>query len=121
MKNILEIQKGDIITRVCEAKPYPSGVRDRSYMGDKLKLVGIANSQIYFQNLEHVSMTIFGKGKIFKVPFDLWEDGWDFYVEPLTLLNSSEKRDILEKRLQHAIDMEDYSSAEEIKKQIEEL
>ena len=46
MKTIFEFKKGDKITRIKPA----NGFGDRSYMGDELVLIGIANGQIYFKN-----------------------------------------------------------------------
>ena len=52
MKSIYEFKKGDIITRVSPAKSLgrsifnPEGVGDRSYQGDKLIFVGVANGCI---------------------------------------------------------------------------
>ncbi len=58
-KSILKIEKGSIITRILYAE---NG--DRSYMGEKLKFVGIANNRIYFQRLSAFSIQVFGEDKI---------------------------------------------------------
>ena len=118
-KSILDIEKGAIVTRVARSKPYPSGVTDGSYMGDKLKFIGIANNQIYFQALDDRMVRDFGADKIFNVPLDMWELGWDYYVDPTTLLDSLEDKATLEIKLQRALDVEDYILAEKIKKQLE--
>ena len=118
-KSILDIKKGAIVTRVASSKPYPSGVTYRSYMGDKLKFIGVANSQIYFQSLEKHMINTFGADKVFGVPLDIWELGWDYYIDPTSLLDSLEDRATLEIKLQRALDAEDYILAEKLKKQLE--
>ena len=60
MKTIYDFNKGDEIVRVVPAKEYSTGVRDRSYMGEKLIFVGIANGQIYFKRTDSFSISIFG-------------------------------------------------------------
>ncbi len=118
-RSILDIKKGSIITRVCKAKPYRSdGDGDRSYIGDKLKFIGIANNQIYFQSLEPISICIFGAEKIFDISLDLFEFGWDYYIDPQTLLNSLDDKATLEIRLERALEAEDYLLAEKIRKQL---
>lgn len=112
-KNILNIEKGAIITRVQKAEN-----NDRSYMGDKLKFIGIANRRIYFQSLEEHMIRTFGADRIFDVGLDMWEQGWDYYVDPQTLLNSLEDRHTLEMRLEKALETEDYFLAEKIRKQL---
>lgn len=82
-KSILTIEKGSIITRVKRSER-----GDGSYMGDKLKFIGIANHRIYFQNLEPHHIAVFGEDNILGVDLELWEFGWDYYICPKTLLNS---------------------------------
>lgn len=41
-KSIHSFQKGDEIVRLEPAKAYSSGVRDRSYLGEKLVYIGCA-------------------------------------------------------------------------------
>lgn len=85
-------------------------------MGDKLKFIGIANNRIYFQNLTPISIIIFGVDRIFDVPLDLFEFGWDYYIDPLTLLDSLEDKSTLQMRLDKALEEEDYILAEKIRK-----
>ena len=66
MKSIYEFKKGDIVTRVAPAKSLgkslfnPEGQGDRSYQGDKLIFVGIANGCIYLKRTDILELRIFG-------------------------------------------------------------
>lgn len=78
--NIVEIEKGATVTRTEPAKslgPMPSlfGVPidrggDRSYMGDQLVYVGMANGQIYLQRTDERDIKIYGD-RLIDVPIDL--------------------------------------------------
>ena len=89
MKSILDFKKNDVITRVI-----PSKTGDRSYMGDKLLFVGVANAQIYYKNIS----AIFDADKIRKVPFDQWQDGWIDFIDPEKLFNSNQTFIIVDTR-----------------------
>lgn len=84
MKTIYDFKKGDEIVRVQSAKPYSTGLRDRSYMGEKLIFIGIANGQIYCQRTDALSLKIFGD-KTLGLSLDLWDEGWDLFIDPKTL------------------------------------
>lgn len=78
--NINNFTPGDIITRIS-----PSiGVHDRSYIGDKLLFIGIANGCVQFQELNN---PFINQSEIRKVELDWFSDGWDHYVDPQTLLD----------------------------------
>ena len=77
MSSIHKFKQGDAITRVS-----PSKRGDRSYMGEKLILIGIANNQIYYERFDSISSL----NGIRNVSLDEWDEGWELYVEPLTLL-----------------------------------
>jgi hypothetical protein len=77
---IQQFKKGDIITRIQRS----SITGDRSYMGEKIIFVGIANNQIYYFLLEYKYI---GVNKLRNVELKDWEDGWDYYTEPNTLIN----------------------------------
>ena len=133
MKTIYDFNKGDEIVRVVPAKEYSTGVRDRSYMGEKLIFVGIANGQIYFKRTDSFSISIFGD-KLLNLSLDTWDDGWEFYVDPNKCfekelrkkklerieLNLSNDKIVLEKQLKEAVKTENYELASEIKKKLEE-
>jgi len=96
MKTIYDFKKGDKITRVQPAKPYlavinglfgqeKDGVRDRSYIGEKLIFVGIANGRIYCQRTDSFSLSIFGD-KLLDLALDIWDEGWDLFIDPKKLL-----------------------------------
>ena len=79
MSSIHNFKQGDIITRV-----EPSKAGDRSYMGNKLILIGIANAQIYYENPESVTAILTGT-TMSNVALDQWSEGWELYVDPRTL------------------------------------
>jgi hypothetical protein len=132
MKKIYDFKKGDEIVRVKPAKEYSpvrsgafgleGGTRDRSYMGQKLIFVGIANGQIYCQRTDEHSLRMFGDSLV-NLSLDIWDEGWDSYVDPLELLNGFEpKLDnvTIEEQIQKAIRVEDYELAEKLKKKLED-
>lgn len=131
MKTIYDFKKGDEIVRIQPAKPYSEeradmfgritgGERDRSYMGEKLIFVGIANGQIYCQRTNAFSLIIFGD-KLLSMPLDIWDEGWDFFFDPTQLLEGIEfKIDNLniEEQILKAIENEDYELAEKLKSKL---
>ena len=133
MKTIYDFNKGDEIVRVVPAKEYSTGVRDRSYMGEKLIFVGIANGQIYFKRTDSFSISIFGD-KLLNLSIDIWDEGWDLFVDPNKFfekelrkeklerieLSLSNDKIVLEKQLKEAVKTENYELASEIKKKLEE-
>lgn len=80
MSSIHKFKQGDVITRV---KPSNNG--DRSYMGDKLIFIGIANAQIYYENPSSFTSILTGTA-MSNVSLDQWSEGWELYVDPRTLL-----------------------------------
>ena len=117
MKTIFEFKKGDKITRIKPA----NGFGDRSYMGDELVLIGIANGQIYFKNNNRFINNILGEEHISNVALDLWSEGWIEYVDPKTLLEGQE--DVIsnlsiEKQIEIAVENEDYELAERLKRKL---
>jgi hypothetical protein len=134
MKSIYGFKKGDEIVRVQPAKPYSAvriglfgqeegGVRDRSYMGEKLIFVGIANGQIYLQRTDSFSLRMFGD-KLLNLALDIWDEGWDFFVDPQKLLDGFEPKidkKFIEDKLKEAIEKEDYELAEKLKKKLSDL
>jgi hypothetical protein len=111
MKTIFEFKAGDKITRLKPAEQF----NDRSYMGDELTFIGIANGKIYFNNKK----SPFGEEYISGVNLDLWKDGWDYYVDPKNLLEGKEhiiSSISIQEQIQRAIDNEDYELAEKLTK-----
>lgn len=135
--NIQEFKKGEIITRTepslaifggginfMGVETAPKG--DRSYMGDKLQFVGIANGQIYFKSLKPIYITIFGQDKIFDLPLDTFSEGWEYYIDPETLLQDNTpipqmSKQQLEKALKDALDKEDFEKAAELRDKLNKL
>lgn len=131
MKTIYDFKKGDEIVRIQPAKPYSAvriglfgqeegGVRDRSYMGEKLIFVGIANGQIYCQRTDSFSLSMFGD-KLLDLALDIWDEGWDLYVDPKKLLEGFEPKmdnQTIEEQIKKAIENEDYKLAEKLKSKL---
>ena len=113
MKTIYDFKKGDEIVRIIPAKPI-NNIGDRSYMGDKMIFVGIANGQIYLKRNNQLEINLFGD-ILTNLSLDKWDEGWDSWVDPLTL----EENDIdpihIENRLFDALSREDYVEAEKLK------
>jgi hypothetical protein len=134
---ITEFKKGDIITRIeSSIAIFGGGLNflgmntslssDRSYMGEELKFLGIANNQIYFQSLDSLTNMIFGKDKIFNLPIDAFEEGWDYFVDPKTFLEDNQpieslSKEQLQSQLQKALSEENYEKASDIEKQLKTL
>ena len=135
--NIQEFKKGEIITRTEPSLAiFGGGINfmgvetasrgDRSYMGSKLQFVGIANGQIYFKSLDSTDIAIFGKDRIFDLALDAFSEGWEYYIDPQTLLQDNTpipqmSKQQLEKALQEALDKEDFEKATEIRDKIAKL
>ena len=87
MKSIYEFKKGDNIVRITPAKPCgggmftPEGVRDRSYIGERMIFAGIANGCVYLRRTNKFERKMFGD-KLVDLPLDIWDDGWDYYMDP---------------------------------------
>lgn len=124
MANILEFKKGQIITRVSRSKPYIlGGLGDGSYMGDPLLFIGIANGHVYFKNKDPFSVLMLGSDKIFGLQLELFSEGWEVYIDPLTLLEDSDitlgmTQNDIENKINKAIQDEDYELAEKLRKQL---
>ena len=113
MKTIYEFKKGDEIVRIVPAKPINT-IRDRSFMGEKMIFVGIANGQIYLKRTNQLEIRLMGDSLV-NISLDLWDDGWDLWVDPLTLFDNDIDAVHIEDKLFDALSMEDYELAEKLK------
>lgn len=123
MKNINQFKRGDFIVRLEPAKEYRSGLRDRSYLGEKLTYIGCANGNIYLEREESCIMTrITGTARLV-LSADLWNEGWDYWVNPDDLFSEKPVLNLqyLQLQLDKAVMAENYEEAEKIKKQMEQL
>ena len=121
MKSIYEFKKGDEIVRVTAAKPLKNHlgeIRDRSFLGEKMIFAGIANGQIYLRRTKKIDLKIFGNG-LLDLSLDIWDDGWDYYVDPENLLADILPREVLEDKLNKAVEEEYYILAERLRKLLE--
>jgi len=106
--SIYKFKKGDIITRIIPAKGIPGfegDIRDRSYIGIPLLLLGIANGCIYVEQ-EEVSkkpdfdneedemgsamlgslfLSLFKQSGPKNLPLDIWDEGWALYIDPYSI------------------------------------
>ena len=126
--NILDFEFGTDVVRTEPAKSYGEttnfftgekilGVRDRSYLGEKLTLVSIANGQIYLKSHDSFRNSLLGD-KLISVPIDLWDEGWEKWVDPLSVNGASEPKSSIKKRYEEAVLREDYELANKLKKKL---
>jgi len=118
-KSIRYFQKGDYIVRTAPSKSYG----DRSYIGEKLTFIGIANGNIYLEREEDNVMTKILGTKQIVLALDIWNEDWQYWENPEDLFA---KEPILnEKYLQYLLDKavleENYEEAEKIKNQLKDL
>lgn len=121
MKTIYDFYKGDEIVRIMPAKEFSiGGIRDRSYMGEKLIFVGIANGQIYCKRTDSLSLKVFGD-KLLNLSLDIWYEGWDLFIDPYKLFDGLESKidtSVIEEQLKLAIKAENYELAEILKSKL---
>ena len=131
MKSIYGFKKGDIVTRVAPAKSLgkslfnPEGTGDRSYQGEKLIFVGIANGCIYLKRTNSLELQIFGD-KMIDLELDIFSDGWDYYIDPNSLLEDVDETTFvstegLKEAIQIAISKENYEAADKLQKTLNKL
>jgi len=119
MKTIYEFKKGDEIVRVENAKPIQEGgIRDRSYVGEKMIFAGIANGVIYLKPTTIISTFLAGKEKLMDLPLDTWDEGWDHWVDPNTLLDNILDEKQIKSKLSEAIAEENYELANKLQKML---
>jgi hypothetical protein len=125
-QSIYNFKKGDLITRL---KPMVDGdgFRDFSLVGTEVTFIGIANACIYLsKRADFFSQMLLGLAvSQVKIPLELGQDGWAFYVKPdfLEDQDPTEFTDqgMVEAEIQKAIEKEDYMRAEYLKQKLEEL
>jgi hypothetical protein len=123
MKNITEFNPGDEVVRIIPAEPYSplriglfgeteGGIRDRSYMGEKLIFVGVANGQIYLKRTSPGSIMFFGD-KLLSLALDIWSNGWENWIDPETLLGKAAiqlPEENIDDQITDAMTREDYKA-----------
>ena len=121
MKTIYEFENGDEVVRIEPAKDLNNilgeTIRDRSYIGEKMIFVGIANGVIYLKPTEKVSIFFSADGFI-DLPLDIWDEGWDHWVDPETLLNNVLDDRQIKSKLADAIAEENYELANKLQKML---
>ena len=120
MKTIYEFKQGAEIVRIEPANPIQdNGIRDRSYVGEKMVFIGIANGVIYLKPTEKVSIFFSADGFI-NLPLDIWDEGWDHWVDPETLLDNVLDPKQIKDKLEKAIAEENYELAERLQKMLKD-
>tara|TARA_R110001583_G_scaffold70668_2_gene199778 strand:+ start:8518 stop:8895 length:378 start_codon:yes stop_codon:yes gene_type:complete len=120
MKTIYQFKQGDEIVRVEAAKPFGVvidgiSIRDRSYIGEKFIFHGIANAMIYLKHPTSASVFVSSEG-FTELSLDNWDEGWNDWVDPKKITRSHIPKYLLEKKLEDALDEENYEFADELKK-----
>ena len=127
MKSIYEFKKGDIITRVEPSAPLgkggffgDQGFQDRSYIGERYILAGIANGCVYLKRTDEIEKKIFGD-RLIDLPLDIFENGWNYWIDPQTLLEDIDETlyvstNNLQEAINKAIEEENYEAAIKLKK-----
>tara|TARA_R110000824_G_scaffold54915_4_gene151442 strand:- start:958 stop:1335 length:378 start_codon:yes stop_codon:yes gene_type:complete len=113
MKTIYEFKKGNEVVRIVPAKSL-NNIRDRSFMGEKMIFVGIANGQIYLKRTNQLEIRLMGES-LLNISLDIWDDGWDTWIDPMTLLDNEIDAIHIEDKLFDALTAEDYELAEKLK------
>ena len=118
MKTIYDFEIGDEIVRIIPAKAFEygisAGVRDRSYLGERMIFKGIANGHIYLKRMEEFQKRLFGD-KLLNLPLDMWDQGWDTWVDPETLDKVNLSKEEVDELIKEAILGEDYELAARLK------
>lgn len=142
-KKIYDFKKGDKITRIQPSKPVmklgDEEMVDRNYIGTPFIFVGLANGCIYLKKQvpelnesqrDFLSiLTMIGGDSVapmIHLELDLFEDGWDYYVDPNTLGEETEEKNTftaeeLENQKLKALQSEDYKEADRIQKILNNL
>ena len=126
--NIAEFKKGDKVVRVEPAKSLGPMMGlmgevierggDRSYIGDQLTFLGIANGCAYFAR-EEDSFGARHLGKRLDLRLDIFSDGWDYWqdIDSIGESNADATRAklTLKEEVQRAMADEDYELIAELK------
>lgn len=126
--DIYTFKKGDEITRL---KPMVDemGEKDYTFIGSRVKFMGIANASIYLSRDLDVLTMLFSGGRtsqVIKVPLELWEKGWAYYVEP-DFLDEDEmgfevdEEAVIQDQIDQAVIEDNFEKAEVLRKRLEEL
>ena len=117
--NISQAAKGQIITRI-EPRCYfnnntgGSHIDDR-YIGDKMTYHGIANGMIVLTKQDQDNNNV-----LITVPVHEWQDGWEYWIDPMTLVEGSMNiiKENLNTQLTKALTDENYDEAVRIRDEI---
>jgi hypothetical protein len=89
--NIYEFKEGDIITR-SENAEYPNGHIDCSYVGDKIRFIGLSKGTIFLVFLDG-----YKKGQAHRLGLDAWALGWEYWPQTLEDKTDEEVKRIMQK------------------------
>jgi len=79
---------------------------------------GIANGVIYLKPTTMISTFLAGKEKLMDLPLDNWDEGWDYWVDPNTLLDNILDEKQIKSKLSEAIAEENYELANKLQKML---
>lgn len=125
-KSIYEFKKGDYIVRVEPAEPVGESIfgapnlGDRSYIGEKMEFMGVLNGCVYVRPTRTVWFD--KKDNLRNLPLDIFSNGWDYWVDPETLIDSTPSKHTsvpegeLRKRIELAVADENYELADKLSK-----
>jgi hypothetical protein len=124
--NISEFKKGDKVVRVEAAYSYTTtnpltGLPetrggDRSYMGEKLTFIGIANGCAYFDREEDCSMSKILETTRVDLRLDWWSEGWEYWIDIDSVEDENHQIKFnLKQEIENAIKNEDYELIAELK------
>lgn len=122
--NISHFKKGDLVVITQASKSFGASKSvDRGYIGVKMTYLGIANGLIYLRIEQNVGVDFIDNDNIRELPLDIWDDGWEYWVDPVTLINEEPKKSKaeLQAKIDMAIETENYEEAEKLKQEMEEL
>lgn len=127
--NITEFKKGDKVVRVEPAKSLGAFYNpftmqneerggDRSYIGDKLTFIGVANGCAYFDREEGSFMSKVTETTKLDLRLDVFSDGWDYWQNIESIGDSNAETAIkfnLKEELKSAVAGENYELIAELK------
>ena len=130
-KSIFEFEKGDRIVRIEPAKALGLSLLgepqsgDRSYIGQKMEFLGIINGCIYVTP-DGISW-FDNKDRWKSLPLDIFSDGWDYWIDPKTLLHGKKAQSVvasdkeIRRQINSALADENYELADKLAKKLKNL
>ena len=67
-----------------------------------------------------MSIFLAGKNQLMDLPLDTWDEGWDYWVDPESLLNNILDKRQIKSKLAVAIAEENYELADKLQKMLKD-